>query len=125
MNDQFGSPTFSEDIANFTITIIKNLISNIDDIKYKKNIYHFTTDGTTNWYEYAKFIISCADKYEFKKKIKRANIFPVTSDQYKTMALRPKNSKLDNSLVKKTFNLNMKHWKHSVEKVVKELKDQL
>ena len=41
------------------------------------------------------------------------------------MALRPKNSKLDNSLVKKTFNLNMKHWKHSVEKVVKELKDQL
>ena len=64
VNDQFGKPTYSVDLAQKTSEIIK----------LPPGIYHITNEGTCSWYEFAKAIIgnvvSCSTD-EFPRKAKR------------------------------------------------------
>lgn len=81
VNDQFGNPTSTKDLAKATRQILME----------KKNfgIYHRTNYGSCSWYDLARKI----------KEIKRLNVevMPVSSTQYKRAAKRPKYSKLINT----------------------------
>jgi dTDP-4-dehydrorhamnose reductase len=79
VNDQYGSPTFSKDLA---IAIGELIESN------KYGLYHVTNSGDCSWFEFAKLIF----------KIANINIIvnPVSTSQYPTPAKRPKYSVLSN-----------------------------
>lgn len=81
VNDQFGKPTYTYDLAIAT----KELINK----RMLFGIYHLTNEGVTTWYKFAKEIIKIS---RLKTKIK-----PCKSSQYKTIAKRPKYSILINS----------------------------
>ena len=49
VSDQWGSPTYTVDLAE----VILKMINNDSD---KFGIYHFTNEGVTNWYEFAREI---------------------------------------------------------------------
>ena len=49
VSDQWGSPTYTKDLADVILTIVGNKGDHY-------GIYHFTNEGKTNWYEFAKEI---------------------------------------------------------------------
>jgi dTDP-4-dehydrorhamnose reductase len=102
--DQYGSPTYTGDLAELIIKMIKT---------DKYGIYHATNEGFCNWYEFAKeiFIISDID----------VNIKPVSSDDFQTKAERPNNSRLSKKrLTNSDFEL-LNVYNKSLEQFLEEL----
>lgn len=81
VNDQFGSPTFTKDVALATRLLLEQ--------KYAPGIYHTVNAGTASWYEFAQEIFALAEK--------QVAIEPVSSAQFPRAANRPKYSMLKNT----------------------------
>ena len=75
--DQFGSPTFSADLAVLLCDMI---------VTDKYGVYHATNEGFCNWFEFAEAIMKEAGL--------STRVRPVTSAEYPTKAVRPFNSRL-------------------------------
>lgn len=106
VNDQFGTPTYSVDLANFLLELAGS-----DRYGY----YNVSNEGGyISWYEYACAIFQTA-------KI-QANVLPVSTEEYGlSIAARPKNSRFDKSkLVLSGFTL-LPDWKDSLKKYIDEL----
>jgi dTDP-4-dehydrorhamnose reductase len=104
VSDQLGSPTYTLDLAK----VINALIANIDfgDSASIYGIYHITNSGSCSWYEFAKKIIS----------LRQLNIqvLPISSQESKRPAQRPKMSVLDNAKLKAVFNLSLRPWQEAL-----------
>tara|TARA_Y100000739_G_C20537816_1_gene432128 strand:- start:264 stop:1115 length:852 start_codon:yes stop_codon:yes gene_type:complete len=104
VNDQFGCPTYAKDLVNVILHIIQS------EIKPKYKIYNFSNEGFTNWYDFAKKILQL-------KKI-NSLIIPVNSENYRTVAKRPRYSVTDKSRIKDIFNVNIRNWEEALEEFV-------
>lgn len=104
VNDQFGSPTTALELAKAILYILEN---------GEYGIYHATCEGVTSWYEFACRI--------FKEAGVKVEVVPVSSEEYKAEAKRPKYSVLENAHLKK-INYTMKNWEDAlVEYLEKEV----
>lgn len=106
VNDQHGIPTSTTFISK-SVQKILNLWSQDSYIKY--GIYNCVPDGSCTWYEFAKKI----QEYAFATNLIstfKTKIEPISAREFKTSAIRPKNSKLCNMKIKSMFNLNTKKW---------------
>lgn len=78
INDQFGSPTYTLDLIDFTYyLILKN---------YSSGIYHFSNLGCISWYDFTKKICEINNI--------NIQINPISSDSFKTLVKRPQYSYL-------------------------------
>jgi dTDP-4-dehydrorhamnose reductase len=119
VSDQIGTPTSSEVLADVTYHIIKTIFN---DPNFKDfGIYHLTLDNETNWYSYACFITDELKRLGLQTLMTSKDIKPISSDVYPTLAKRPMNSRLDNTKIKKTFMLELPHWKEEVKRILKAL----
>ncbi|KFD08383.1 MULTISPECIES: dTDP-4-dehydrorhamnose reductase [Raoultella] len=85
VDDQYGCPTYAGDIAT---AIIQLLI-----VRAPGGIYHFCGDEEMSWREFAEQIIIELNK---ENKIKNMPVINrLTTEQYPTLAKRPKYSTLD------------------------------
>lgn len=119
VNDQKGSPTSASMLANVIFNITQNILSDKNFKDY--GTYHLTSEGETNWYEYACFVMSEAIRLGFPTKTEPSQILPLSTDAYPTAAKRPLNSRLSTKKIRKTFMLELPHWKDEVKKVLKDL----
>lgn len=104
INDQIGSPTYTYDLAQLVKVMIKS---------DKYGIYHATNEGVCSWYEFALEI--------FKKLNIKINVNPITSNEYNSLAKRPKNSRLSKKkLVTNGFN-KLPIWQDALDRYLKEL----
>ena len=100
--DQYGSPTYTADLAPLLVEMIKT---------DKYGIYHATNEGVCTWAEFAKEIFKIA-----KLNVKVNNI---TTEEYRTMAKRPINSRLDkNMLVENNFK-KLESWHKALKNYLK------
>lgn len=79
VSDQIGSPTYTVDLA----AAIANLIK-----KPSYGIYHITNSEYCSWFEYAQLIFEIAGK--------KVDLNPVTTEEFGSLAPRPKYSVLEN-----------------------------
>ncbi len=107
--DQVGVPTSNQFIAEQ----IKHIIPQIN--QNNTGIYHLVTDGSCSWYVFAKEIISHTNP-----QFNLENLQAITTDEFPTKTIRPKNSILNNGKIKQTFNLECNHWQRELEKVINE-----
>lgn len=77
VSDQTGSPTYAYDLA-------KLLMEMIETEKY--GAYHATNEGYCTWYDFACALFNLIGK--------EVNVIPIRSEEYSTLAKRPKNSRL-------------------------------
>lgn len=77
VNDQFGSPTYTYDLARLLVDMIAT---------EKYGFYHATNEGICTWYEFACEIIRQAGM--------DTKVIPVSADQYPAKAKRPTNSRM-------------------------------
>ena len=108
INDQFGCPTYAKDLVNVILSIIDS------GIKPKYKVYNFSNEGYTNWYDFTKKI------FELKKL--DCSINPVDSENYRSIARRPKYSVLDKSRIKDTFNINIRNWEDALQELINNIK---
>jgi dTDP-4-dehydrorhamnose reductase len=102
--DQIGAPTYARDLAKALFVILDKINKGEKD---QPGIYHFTNEGVTSWYDFAKFIVKHYDL--------RCKINPIRTEEYKTKAVRPKFSLLDKNKIKTTFGVEIPHWHDSLE----------
>jgi dTDP-4-dehydrorhamnose reductase len=99
VNDQIGTPTQAVDLAQVLVKIVLSGSQNY-------GIYHFSNEGKTSWYGFAKeiFIINSTI----------INLNPIPTSEFPTPAKRPKYSVLDKSKIKTEFGISINDWKESL-----------
>lgn len=98
VNDQFGSPTSTVDLAKAIIDLMTT---------EHYGVYHGTCEGQCSWYDFAKKI------FEIKNIDIKVN--PVTSEEFKRPAPRPAYSVLDNFMLKLVGLNSFRTWEKSLE----------
>lgn len=122
VNDQWGTPTFTVDLANAILKIIER--TKKANALFGKNsipsygIYHFTDGGKTTWYEFAQEI------YKFGKKYGRitseCKVEPCTTEEYGAKVKRPAYSVLSKEKICNELKIKLPDWKTSLEKFIKD-----
>lgn len=106
--DQIGSPTYARDLAQVVLSIMfKIACENVE-------IYHYSNDGISSWYDFA---------YEIIKFTKLdCSLIPINSREYKQTAKRPLYTVISKDKIKQTFGVDIPHWKDSLEDCLKQYK---
>lgn len=108
VDDQFGTPTNSCDLAE----VILQLLERKDKIKGCE-IFHYSNSGSCSWYEFAKRIIEI-------KEIK-CHVEGIKSEAYNTLAKRPKHSVLNKQKIINFLKIDIPEWQESLEKMLKNI----
>ncbi len=108
VDDQHGSPTYTVDLARFFLRIIESPSS-------PYGIYHFSGEGETTWYGFAKEIYKVGREYGLITS--DCSVVPCTSAEYPTKAVRPSYSLLSKEKIGKTFGTHPPHWKESLRHI--------
>lgn len=119
VGDQWGSPASASMLSDVTFKIVDTILKNKNFNDY--GTYHVTSEGETNWFDYASLISSEAMKLNIKVTCAPNKIHPILSSEYPTAAKRPLNSRLNTDKLKKTFMLELPHWESEVKRVIKEI----
>ena len=104
--DQVGTPTYAIDLAGAILDIIES-----DNKAY--GTYHYSNEGVTSWYDFAKGIF---DISEITVKLN-----PIPGSAYPTKAVRPAFSVMDKTKIKDTFGIQIPYWRDSLVKCIAEL----
>lgn len=115
VKDQWGSPTYTVDLAGAILKIIED-----DPIGY--GIYHFTNEGVTSWYEFTRTIYKKAKRLRLIEGNKKVVIQSIKNEDYPTAARRPKYSVLSKEKIKKEFNIKIRDWDKALEDFLVSLK---
>ena len=106
VNDQWGSPTYAKDLAQFVMKVL-NSGSN------EYGVYHFTNEGRTCWYDFARYIYDVARGSNGLSSV--CEILPVGSDSYPSKAKRPQYSYMSKEKAKHTFHIDIRSWQDAVK----------
>lgn len=108
--DQVGTPTYAGDLALAIFSIIEAGV-------YEDNegIYHFSDEGVCSWYDFAVEIAAAAGNTSCR-------INPCHSSEFLSPVTRPPYSVLDKTKIKNTFDIDIPHWRESMEYCIKRIK---
>jgi len=112
--DQKGSPTWARDLSEAIVSIVKST-------KPAYGVFHFTNEGETVWYEFAREILKLGKECGLLDK--ECVINALTTEQYPTKTRRPPYSVLSKEKIKRVYGIVVPEWKDSLEKFIKELKE--
>lgn len=131
VGDQFGAPTWSQDLARLVVHVMKRISdesqatgsSPASALRPVQGIYHAAGAGETTWYGFAREFLNCAAAQVSNAKL--ARLVPITTADYPTPARRPTNSRLDCTRLQEVFGFQMPAWQQSAAAVVEEHFDKL
>lgn len=104
VDDQFGSPTYTVDLAPLLTEMI---------LSKKYGTYHAHNEGYCSWYDVAVKVFEIADIKE--------RVIPIKSEEYPMKARRPFNSRLDTSSLTENGFVKLPPWEDAVKRFVKTL----
>ena len=110
--DQIGTPTYAHDLAKAIISIINHINNNKD---FNPGIYNFSNEGVCSWYDFAVCIMKSAGL--------SCKVLPIETKDYSLPANRPFYSVLNKSKIRSTFDIEIPHWKESLDKCIKKIKE--
>lgn len=111
--DQVGSPTYAPDLAEAMMHLMQMTDSGAVSPHQLSGIWHYSNEGVTSWYDFAKAVFEMAGI--------ACKVEPITTAQYPTPAPRPPFSVLNKQRIKETFELAIPHWRESLLKCLQQL----
>lgn len=117
INDQWGTPTGAELIADVTAHAIRHALANDASL----GLYHLVAGGETCWHAYAKFVIEQAQHLRPDLSWKVQEIAAVPTSAFPTPARRPLNSRLDIGKLQAAFGLQLPDWRRGVNRMLCEI----
>lgn len=104
VDEQWGSPSFTEDVVKSTKLLMD---------MHQKGIFHVTSSGLITWYDLAKAVFEFSDV--------NIKLNKVTSDKFPVKAKRPAFSKLSTVKYKQATGVDLSDWKEQLEKLLQNL----
>lgn len=104
VNDQYGSPTYTYDLAKLLVDMV---------VTDKYGIYHATNEGICTWYEFAREI--------FRQAHIQIDVQPVSSDAFPSKAKRPANSRMSKDKLEENGFHRLPTWQDAVSRYLNEL----
>lgn len=101
---QTGTPTNANHLASLILKLIKE-----QSTAY--GLYHFSNEGETTWYGFAREILKVSGNFE-KVTLNKDN-------SYKTVAERPAYSVLSKSKLKEDLGVDVESWEEAVQELYK------
>lgn len=105
VDDQFGSPTYTYDLARLLVDMIQT---------DKYGFYHATNEGICSWYEFACEI--------FRQAGVDVKVLPVSSSQYPAKAKRPVNSRMSKEKLTQNGFERLPSWQDALGRYLEVLK---
>ena len=106
VNDQISTPTSARELAKFIIKLINTA---------EYGTYHATCKGSCTAYEFVKEILKLSNK-------DNVEVVLSSKEDYPNRAPRPKNSVLDNFMLKLSGLYEFPDWKDELSKYIKEIR---
>lgn len=106
VNDQFGSPTYTYDLAKLLVDMVQT---------EKYGFYHATNEGICTWYEFACEI--------FKTAGVDIKVSPCTSDQFPAKAKRPSNSRMNKDKLTQNGFDKLPAWQDALSRYIETLRE--
>ena len=100
--DQVGTPTYAGDLALAIFSILES-----GRFAEHAGTYHFSDEGVASWYDFAVEIARATGRGGCR-------IVPCRTEEYPTRARRPACSLLDKTRFKRTFGIEIPHWRESL-----------
>lgn len=98
VDDQIGSPTYTEDLARFLMMLIET---------ERYGIYHATNSGSCSWYEFAKRI--------FEEARMQVELSSCTTEDFPRPASRPAYSVLEHAGIKLNGFKDLRPWEEGLK----------
>ncbi|MBQ5728446.1 MAG: dTDP-4-dehydrorhamnose reductase, partial [Mailhella sp.] len=95
--DQVGTPTYAADLAAAIVAMLPQIKPGM------KEIYHFSNEGVTSWYDFAVAIM--------EESSLACTVLPIETHEYPIRAMRPAYSVLNKAKIKRDFKLSIPHWR--------------
>ena len=108
VGDQFGSPTYTVDLAKLLLDMIAT---------NKYGIYHASNEGFTNWADFAQAIFKVAGK--------EIEVNNITTEEYPTKAVRPKNSRMSKDKLENSGFNRLPDWRDALQRYIAELQEEV
>lgn len=105
VNDQIGCPTYTYDLAQLLLELIKS---------DKYGIYHASNSGICSWYEFASGIFEIAGL--------TVELSPCTTEDFPRPAPRPTYSVMSNEKLASNGFKPLRHWKEAVIDYLNDIK---
>lgn len=105
VDDQFGSPTYTYDLAKLLADMV---------LTEKYGVYHATNEGTCSWYEFA-----CAIFREAGVDVK---VVPVSTEEYGAKASRPANSRMSKEKLTENGFQRLPAWQDALKRYIEALR---
>ncbi|MBI2753400.1 MAG: dTDP-4-dehydrorhamnose reductase [Betaproteobacteria bacterium] len=106
VNDQIGAPTSAAAIARATAAVLKH--------ERRQGIFHMSAAGKTSWHGFAEAIVAHAGLV--------TRVVGIRSEDYPTVARRPRNSLLDNAKLNRVFGIALEDWRGPLGAVMAEVR---
>ncbi|MEH7130095.1 dTDP-4-dehydrorhamnose reductase [Neobacillus drentensis] len=105
VGDQVGSPTNTFDLSRLLLDMIQT---------DRYGIYHATNEGFCSWSDFAREIFQLTGN--------EVKVNPITTEEYPTRAVRPKNSRMSKEKLIENGFKPLPGWKDSLERFLNALK---
>lgn len=119
INDQHGTPTGADLIADVTAHVIR-CVQIRQNIAFS-GVYHLVASGETTWHGYASHVIEQAKVIKPDWVVKATEITPVPTSAFSTPATRPLNSRLCTTKLQQAFGLVLPPWQQGVNRMLAEI----
>ncbi|MCR4952659.1 MAG: dTDP-4-dehydrorhamnose reductase [Treponema sp.] len=121
VNDQFGTPTCTLDLAAAILKLIEKA-DNAKEIIGPKSapafgIYHFSGMGEISWFDFAEEIYKLGKKY--KRITAECKVNPCTTEEFGAKVKRPHYSVLCKDKITKELKIKIPTWQQSLERFIK------
>jgi dTDP-4-dehydrorhamnose reductase len=117
INDQFGSPTGADLLADVTAHAIRHVLQH----PQAAGLYHLVASGETTWHAYAKHVFAQAKQAQTAIKLTVKEVAAVPTSAFATAAKRPHNSRLNTDKLQATFGLTLPAWQQGVNRMLAEI----
>ncbi|PXV91480.1 dTDP-4-dehydrorhamnose reductase [Lachnotalea glycerini] len=104
VRDQFGTPTSAAELAKMIAYLVPS---------ENYGLFHGTCEGACNWADFAKEIFKLAGK--------STQVEAITTAEYKTAAVRPAYSVLENYMLKLTTDFTFASWEEALKEYMETL----
>ncbi|MEJ2594975.1 MAG: dTDP-4-dehydrorhamnose reductase [bacterium] len=108
VSDQTGTPTYAADLAGMILEIIPLL-----NKEHAGEIYHYSNEGLASWFDFAKAIMSLSKTV--------CKVLPIETRDFPSRAKRPYYSVLNKRKIREAFDIEIPHWRDSLEKAIQRM----
>ncbi|QQS16890.1 MAG: dTDP-4-dehydrorhamnose reductase [Neisseriales bacterium] len=109
VDDEFGVPTATIDVAIATCQVLKQYIQTQEPSLFPYGLYHLSSQGKTSRFDYAQKVLNIAKHHDTQGYV-LGHLYPLSTSIQPQRAKRPHTVELATTLFNSTFGIKLPDW---------------